>query len=46
MGVCGERLTGSILLSMGLAIAAIWLVNRGSQRARAAAADEVIVESR
>jgi len=42
----GERLTGSILLSMGLAIAAIWLVNRGSQRAPAAAADEVIVESR
>ncbi len=27
----GERLTGSILLSMGLAILAIWLVNRGSQ---------------
>lgn len=29
----GERLTGSIILSMGLAILAIWLVNRGSQRA-------------
>ena len=28
----GERLTGSILLSMALAILAIWLVNRGSQR--------------
>ena len=29
----GERLTGSILLSMALAIFAIWLVNRGSQPA-------------
>jgi drug/metabolite transporter (DMT)-like permease len=29
----GERLTGSILMSMALAILAIWLVNRGSQAA-------------
>ncbi len=29
----GEKLSGSILLSMALAILAIWLVNRGSQRA-------------
>jgi drug/metabolite transporter (DMT)-like permease len=43
----GERLTGSILLSMALAILAIWLVNRGSERpSAAAAADEVIVEPR
>ena len=41
----GERLSGSILLSMALAIAAIWLVNRGSQRAPAAAPN-VAVESR
>jgi drug/metabolite transporter (DMT)-like permease len=27
----GERLTGSIVLSMALAIAAIWLVNRGGR---------------
>jgi drug/metabolite transporter (DMT)-like permease len=40
-----ERLSASILLSMALAIVAIWLVNRGSRRATAAAA-EVIVESR
>jgi drug/metabolite transporter (DMT)-like permease len=33
--LAGERLTGSILLSMALAILAIWLVNRGSQRASA-----------
>ena len=30
----GEKLTASILLSMALAILAIWLVNRGSQAAR------------
>jgi drug/metabolite transporter (DMT)-like permease len=29
----GEKLTGSVLLSMGLAVFAIWLVNRGSRRA-------------
>ncbi|HYZ88033.1 MAG TPA: EamA family transporter [Myxococcales bacterium] len=40
----GERLTGSVLLSMALAIAAIWLVNRASQRAPAAA--PVVAESR
>src|SRR5438067_13640342 len=28
--LAGERLTGSVLLSMALAILAIWLVNRGS----------------
>ena len=43
----GERLTGSILLSMALAIVAIWLVNRGSQRVVPAAAPgtEVVAES-
>ena len=30
--VAGERLTGAILVSMLLAIAAIWLVNRGGRR--------------
>jgi drug/metabolite transporter (DMT)-like permease len=40
----GEKLTGSILLSMALAILAIWLVNRGSQGApvRAPAAPAII----
>jgi len=33
----GEKLSASILLSMALAILAIWLVNRGSQRAPVAA---------
>jgi drug/metabolite transporter (DMT)-like permease len=36
--LAGERLSGSILLSMALAILAIWLVNRGSQRDSAQAA--------
>jgi len=41
----GERLTPSILLSMALAILAIWLVNRGSPHAAVAAArSEAIAE--
>jgi drug/metabolite transporter (DMT)-like permease len=40
----GEKLTGSILLSMGLAILAIWLVNRGGERPPARAT--VLVEGR
>jgi drug/metabolite transporter (DMT)-like permease len=31
-GFAGERLNGWILLSMALAIVAIWFVNRGTQR--------------
>jgi drug/metabolite transporter (DMT)-like permease len=42
----GEKLTGSILLSMALAILAIWLVNQGSRRASVRASrNGVIIES-
>ena len=36
----GEKITPSILLAMGLAIAAIWLVNRGSRSSRSARRQE------
>jgi drug/metabolite transporter (DMT)-like permease len=42
----GERLTGSVLLSMALAIAAIWLVNRGSRAAAVPATTPAVAESR
>jgi drug/metabolite transporter (DMT)-like permease len=40
----GEKLSASILLSMALAIVAIWLVNRGSQRAPARGPGTVAVQ--
>jgi drug/metabolite transporter (DMT)-like permease len=44
----GEKLSASILLSMALALLAIWLVNRGTQRApvRSTSSAELVAESR
>ncbi len=39
--LAGERLTGSIVMSMALAILAIWLVNRGGQAAPVRAAHPI-----
>jgi drug/metabolite transporter (DMT)-like permease len=43
--LAGESLTGSILISMALAILAIWLVNRGGRHVQASPGTEVAVDS-